>query len=71
MISGRIRIPNIIRDAILDKYEYQIYSEIQKLFEYYLWGIIRISGGNYSNIRGQLFEYLRPNNGGKVRKMVC
>ena len=39
MNFGRIRIPNNIRIFKNDEYEYEYYSEFEKLFEYYSWEI--------------------------------
>jgi len=39
MNFGRIRILNIIRIFKNDEYEYEYYSEFEKLFEYYSWEI--------------------------------
>ena len=36
MNFGRIRIPNIIRIFKNDEYEFEYYSEFEKLFKYYL-----------------------------------
>ena len=39
MNFGRIQIPNNIRIFKNDEYEYEYYSEFEKLFEYYSWEI--------------------------------
>ena len=39
MNFGQIRIPNNIRIFKNDEYEYEYYSEFEKLFEYYSWEI--------------------------------
>ena len=41
MNFGRIGIPNNIRIFKNDEYEYEYYSEFEKLFEYYSWEIFK------------------------------
>ena len=48
MNFGRIQIPNNIRIFKNEEYEYEYYSEFEKLFEYY--------HGKYSNNWVELFE---------------
>ena len=56
MNFGQIRIPNNIRIFKNDKYEYEYYSEFEKIIQILFVGNIRIIGLNYLNNREQILD---------------